>query len=195
MGSKALPGREVFARKLQKHMPPETLRLVMLAYRLSKYGHMLKKRDGGDRYFEHPKRVALVLLDELNVSDSEMIIAALLHDIKEDSFILEWWDIEFFFGERVRNLVQILTKEKKGDKPFLEREYIAKLRKAQRDARLIKLADRLDNLRDLGGCLPEKQERILEETMRFYLPLARRTNRYLFTQIAEECQKRKNRTP
>ncbi len=162
-------------------MPEETVRLVMLAYRLSKYGHMLQKRDGGERYFEHPKRVALVLIDELGIYDPDMLVAALLHDIKEDSFILEWWDIEEIFGGRVRKLVEILTKEKKT-------EYIRKIRRAEREARIIKLADRLDNVRDFEGCTNEKRSRVVAETVRHYLPLARRTNRYLFQELTRICE-------
>lgn len=182
-------GRLEFERKLKEKVSEEKIRLVMRAYRFSKYGHMIDIRDSGVRYFEHPKRVALILMDELGIYDHEMIIAALLHDIKEDSFILEWEDIEDIFDEKVLVMVKILTKEKsKGGKV-----YIRKIRKAEEAARIIKLADRLDNLRELWDCSTEKQERTIRETEKYYLSIAKRTNGYLYKKMKEICDSYKNR--
>lgn len=182
-------GRIEFEAKLREKLPPETIQLVMFAYRLSKYGHMGQKRDSGLRYFEHPKRVALILMDELGIYNSDDIMAALLHDIEEDSFILEEQDIVRNFGEKVLEIVKILTREE----PEERKAYIRKIRKAEKTARIIKLSDRLDNLRELTWCTYEKQQRIVQETMLYFLPLARRTNYYLYRKIQEICQLYQNR--
>ncbi len=160
----------------------------MLAYRLAKYAHRGQRRDGGKRYFDHPKRVALILIDELQIYDHEMIIAALLHDLKEDTFMLEWDDIELIWGMRVKEMVDALTKEVHlTDREERDRRYKTKIRAADRQTKLVKLADRLDNLRDFDACTPEKQRRYIQETRRDYLPLAWKTNRYLYRKMREIC--------
>ena len=80
-------GREEFEKLLRFKMSPDNLKLVMKAYRMSKYGHRGQKRDSGERYFEHPKTVALIIAGEFKIYDHEVISAALLHDDVEDSFI------------------------------------------------------------------------------------------------------------
>ena len=84
-----MENRASFEARLKYRMAPHLFELVMDAYRLSKYGHRGQKRDDGTRYFEHPRRVAKILL-LWGIYDHEMLIAALLHDIKEDSHILTW---------------------------------------------------------------------------------------------------------
>ena len=142
----------------------------MDAYNFSKYGHRGQERDNGDRYFEHPRRVALILIDELKIYDHEMIIAALLHDIEEDSYILTWDRIQKDFGDRALGFIKLLTKQL-GQK--LE-DYLLALQQADEAAQLLKLADRLDNVRDMKGCTEEKRKRYLLETTRYFLPWARK---------------------
>ena len=181
-------GSEEFSKKLRHKVSPHELDFIMLAYRLSKYGHRDQARDDGERYFEHPKAVALILIDELQIYDAEMIIAALLHDLKEDTWMLEWRDIELIFGARVRELVHMLTKEPESS--IKEKaEYLERIVVASEEARLIKLADRLHNVRTLSSCSPAKQARYLEETREFFIPLARATHPYLAEQIEKACAK------
>lgn len=191
-------GRKEFERRLREKadLTPKEFQLIMLAYRLSKYGHRNQERDDGERYFEHPKRVALILIDEntdFMPLRPEMVITALLHDIKEDSFILTWEDIEMIFGKNVRKMVETLTKDRNLEKELRDEFYFKRLAAASSRIKNIKLADRLDNVRHLAGCSLEKQRRYLKETEEFFLPLAEKTNWLLFSLLKRECEKYANK--
>ncbi len=163
-------GREEFEKLVKFSLSPSDFRKVMLAYRLSKYGHRNQMRETGERYFEHPKAVALILIQELKLQDrADIITTALLHDLQEDTFLLEWDDIEFIFGENVVRSVRALTKEE--EKPYHEQ-----LESAPADVLLVKLSDRLHNLRTLGGCTDKKKQKQLIETREKYIPLVDRLN-------------------
>jgi len=195
----ATVGRLEFEKKLRRiDLTPYEFWLITFAYRQAKNGHGYgdKRRDGGERQFEHPKRVALILMDEnadFMPPDPEMIIAALLHDIKEDCFILTWEDIERIFGKRIKKMVEILTKDKELGEELRNEIYFKKLAAASSKIKNIKLADRLDNVRTLGDCSPEKQKEYLSETINFYLPLAKKTNGLLYHLLKIECEKYTNK--
>ena len=182
--------KEDFEKKLS-NLSEEEKEEIMLAYKFAELGHKGQLRDGGEPYFEHPKRAALILIDELNIIDShlllisDMIVAELLHDIKEESSILTWEEIELFFGPVVKLMVETLTKDK--SLPLRERDekYMEKLKNADTDARIkmVKLADRLDNLRTLQACSAAKQKHIIQETQEHYLDLAEKTSDYLFEEM------------
>lgn len=168
MTTETVVNRAQFEEQIAKYFIPSQLRLIMMAYRFSKYGHRGQERDGGGRYFDHPREVSLILLRQ-GLFDHEMIIAALLHDVMEDSFILTWEDLEFIFGSRVCGLVKLLTKE-----PGLPKEqYFPRLLSGPPEAWLIKMADRLHNLSTLGSCTREKQIKQIKETREKYFPLCR----------------------
>ncbi len=186
-------GRSQFEELAGKYFIPSQIQLIMLAYRLSKYGHRGQERDGGGRYFDHPRQVSLTLLEK-GVFDHEIIIAALLHDVMEDSFILTWADVEFIFGKRVCTLVKLLTKETGLPKD----QYFPRLLSGPPEAWLIKLADRLHNLETLSSCTPQKQLKQIKETREKYFPLCRKLaedTRYstladwFYQQFNEICQK------
>lgn len=162
----AVVGRQVFVKKLTPLLSPRDLEAVMTAYVLAKYGHMNQVREVGHvRYFEHPKSVAWILADELRMDDRDTLVMALLHDTLEDSHILTPYRIELNFGKEVVVGLQLLTKKPKPG--YLSRlvEY------ASWKVLLVKLADRLHNLRTLYGCTKRKQRAQVEETKRYFLPL------------------------
>lgn len=188
-------GRVGFERKLREkaNLTPREFQLIMLAYRLTKYGLSGQMRDDEKtRSFEHSKRVALILIDEntdFMPLKPEMVIVALLHDIKEDSFILTWEDIEMIFGKNIKEMVETLTKDKTLEKELRTEFYFKRLTTASSEIKNIKLADRLDNIRDIGNCSPEKQKKYLKETVDFFLPLAKITNWLLYHLLKKECEK------
>lgn len=98
--------RENFFARLTPFMAPSELRNVEIAYMMAKFGHRAQFRkeldaDGNPvRYFEHVRRVALVLLDELHIRDPEMICTALLHDCLEDTKDVTEGIIEHLFGRK-----------------------------------------------------------------------------------------------
>lgn len=164
-------GRKEFENLLRFKMSPANIKLVMEAYRMSKYGHKGQERQSGERYFEHPKAVALILINEFHIYDHEMIIAALLHDGIEDSFIFgddeeAFETIKKEFGERSMRLVRSVTKlpcaqEKKAQRDC---QYYNNLFDGEIEAKILKVADRIHNLRTLKHCDTQKQDKQLLET-------------------------------
>ena len=137
------------------------------AYMFAKYGHRGQKRDDGSRYFDHPRAVAEIVIDELKIVDNWMIVAAaLLHDILEDSYLFNESRLQFCFGAHVALWVKLLTKEKGVD-------YYKRLRECVYwQVLLVKLCDRLHNLRTLHNCSSKKQHWYIEETKKYHIPLA-----------------------
>jgi len=165
-----------FMRRFRLKITPADIERLDYAYDMAKYGHRNQFRESGARYFEHVRATAIVLVDELGITDVEIIIAALLHDMLEDSFLLTHDRIKVTFGERVSSLVSAVTKPKKGDPRFSsdhERHlwYFEQMRVSSPEAKLLKLADRLQNMRTLDSCSPEKQNRKIKETRDVYIPL------------------------
>lgn len=144
-------------------------------YAMKAHGHQL--RASGDPYFTHPLEVAAILTD-MKLDDAT-IAAALLHDVVEDTEAT-LTEIEQLFGGEISELVEGLTKIKRLDlisKEAAQAENLRKLLLAMsRDARvlLVKLADRLHNMRTLHHVKPDKRARIAQETMDIYAPLAGR---------------------
>ncbi|MEX0918221.1 MAG: HD domain-containing protein [Candidatus Paceibacterota bacterium] len=170
--------RESFMGIVLRYYPPDDERYLKIekAYHTAKVAFAEVVRDGGDRYFEHLRSVALILMVHLRVRDTDVIIAALLHDIVED---IEGWDynrVRDLFGPRVAMLVWYVTKPKLkefgDDKRERDRRYHENLLHAPRESVIIKLADRLHNLLTLWETDAEKRSRKIQETQDFYLALA-----------------------
>lgn len=158
--------RRDFFDLLATRLSPDDLEQIGAAYEFSKYGHRNQLRDSGERYFDHPRSVALIIFEELGITDWQMIVAALLHDIREDSHILTERRIKLNFGETVAGWIKLLTKESGVD-------YHARLQSCRIwQLWVLKLSDLLHNLRTLGGCDPEKRRHKITETREVYIPLA-----------------------
>lgn len=165
--------RASFQDRLRPIVPPGQLIDIEHAYMISKYVHRAQVRmeldENGNplRYFEHPRRVALILMDTVGVTDPIILCAALLHDTVEDSEELSPAAIERYWGSEVASLVQLLSKTPKEG-------YVERLNK-HGDWRtlLIKACDRLDNLRSLdpSDVSGEFRTRQLKETHELYIPL------------------------
>lgn len=166
-----IENRTSFFSRLEPYHAPSTLLDIHLAYTLAKFSHRAQVRkeidDEGNavRYFEHVRRVTLVLIDEARIVDPTMIIASLLHDGIEDTRDLTPAMIEHCFGSDVVKIVKILSKVPK--EGYLDRFYTSG------DWRpfMIKACDRLDNLRSLSQASPEFQDKQLKETQEKYVPL------------------------
>src|SRR3989339_441758 len=152
--------------------------LIAEAFEFAKAAHAGQKRKTGEDYFEHSVETAAILA-EIGMR-SRTTAAALLHDVPEDTkFTLE--DIRQKFGNETAELVDGITKlgkfKLRGDKKEVQLENLRKIFLAMaEDIRvvLIKLADRLHNMRTLHALPPEKKERIARETMEIYAPIANR---------------------
>ena len=163
--------------RVKRYDPDADEDLLNRAYVYAMKAHGSQKRASGDPYFSHPLEVAAILTD-LRVDD-QTIAAAMLHDTIEDTETTRT-DIANRFGENIASLVEGLTKIKKLDlvsKKAAQAENLRKLLLAvAADARvlLVKLADRLHNMRTLHYVPPDKRARIAEETLEIYAPLAGR---------------------
>ncbi len=169
--------REGFESEIKAAFNRKSTRQIMRAYRLSKYGHRNQWRDDGTRYFDHPKALALLLV-RLGVRNAAVIIVALLHDIVEDSFILLFEDVQYWFGTTAERSLRMVTKDKKAG--MTVEEYFERMADDGPASWLVKLADRLHNLRTLpdsddpvkhAKCKQKKLNQV-DETRRFILPLA-----------------------
>lgn len=173
---------ELYARLIEKikhyHPSADDLRMIDKAYNFAKKSHGDQKRKSGEPYIIHPLHTALILADlEL---DKESIMAGLLHDVMEDTAATREIMIKEF-GEEVTDLVDGVTKLTKldydVDKVEEQAENLRKMFLAMaKDIRviLIKLADRLHNMRTLMYMTPEKQKEKSKETMDIYAPIADR---------------------
>jgi guanosine-3',5'-bis(diphosphate) 3'-pyrophosphohydrolase len=163
--------------RVQRYKPDvnEALLNKAYVYAMQKHGH--QKRASGDPYFSHPLEVAAILTDMH--MDEATIAVALLHDTIEDTSATRA-EIDELFGPEMGKLVEGLTKLKKLDLVSKKAEQAENLRKLllaiSEDVRvlLVKLADRLHNMRTLDHMPEAKRQRIAEETMDIYAPLAGR---------------------
>ena len=152
--------------------------IIKRAYAFAKDAHKGIRRRSGEPYILHPIAVAKIVSQEIGLG-STSICAALLHDVVEDTeYTVE--DIEMNFGKKIASIVDGLTKISGGifgDKASVQAENFRKLLLTMsEDVRvvLIKMADRLHNMRTLGSMLPSKQYKIAGETLYIYAPLAHR---------------------
>lgn len=164
--------------RVRKYHPSDDISLIDKAYNLAYDAHKDQVRKSGEPYIIHPLCVAIILAD-LEM-DKETIAAGLLHDVVEDT-IFTTEEIEGLFGSDVALLVDGVTKLGKlqydGDKIEVQAENLRKMFLAMaKDIRviIIKLADRLHNMRTLKHMKPEKQQEKARETLDIYSPIAHR---------------------
>ena len=175
--------------RVRKYNPKVNEELLNRAYVYAMKAHGEQVRASGDPYFSHPLEVAAILTD-LKLDDAT-IAAALLHDTIEDTEATRA-EIERLFGKDIGKLVEGLTKLKKLDLVTREAKQAENLRKLllaiADDVRvlLVKLADRLHNMRTLAHVPPDKRRRIAEETLDIYAPLAARMGMYEMREELED---------
>src|ERR1700693_4791121 len=164
-------------RRMRANRPKDDLELIRKAYDFSQQHHAGQSRASGEPYLVHPLEVALVLA-EMKM-DPVAIAAGLLHDSVEDTSVTIV-DIRKEFGEQVAHIVEGVTKISKIDFATREEAQAENLRKMMLamvdDIRvvLIKLADRLHNMRTLEHLQPDRQHKIAQETLEIYAPIAHR---------------------
>jgi guanosine-3',5'-bis(diphosphate) 3'-pyrophosphohydrolase len=152
---------------------------VEQAYRFAAAAHDGHVRDEGTPYIDHPVRVARILWEDLGSRDVDLIVAALNHDVLEDCAWLDETVLSGALGERATSLIKDVTKAKvaEEDKPARDRAYLDSLRGAPHDSRLLKLADRIDNLRCVVHAgQPDKAARYLKVSREEFIPLALATD-------------------
>lgn len=171
---------EYLIERVRPQLDTGQLGQVYQAYEVARDAHSGQTRDEGTPYIVHPIRVAVSLVDELNLYSPTLICSALLHDVIEDCDITRE-DIGRMFGEEIAEVVWLLTKLEE----VRLSEYLARIEAAAHTgAPIVKLCDRLDNLRSVVHTpLLEKKRRYVRTTEDLFLPLAARTNRYLHDEL------------
>ena len=170
-----MENKKTFHNRVAPYFSPSDQLDIKLAYSLAKFGHRAQVRKElvngkPTRYFEHVRRAAIILMDEVKIMDKNMIISALLHDAVEDTEDLSPELIEHCFGDEVAGMVNLLSKVPKEG-------YIERLQGCVNWRPLtVKGCDKLDNLRSLmiPGTTLEFQQKQLKEVKGEYLPIFNR---------------------
>jgi guanosine-3',5'-bis(diphosphate) 3'-pyrophosphohydrolase len=180
---------EYLRDKLAPRIRAEELALVRRAYEVAESAHAGQMRDEGTPYIIHPLRVAVSLADELEIYSPKLICGALLHDVIEDSPTTRE-EIAEMFGEEIAEIVWLLTKFDDVSLPA----YLAAIEAAaETGAPMVKLCDRLDNLRFLAHSpKAEKKRRYIRTTEQHYLPMAARTNKYIYHEMLRLLEEARN---
>lgn len=172
-----MPSIDAFADRISRYLGPDQVNLVRRAYYYAEQAHDGQRRRSGEAYVTHPLAVANILADMH--MDHQSLMAAMLHDVIEDTGIPKE-ALVAQFGETVAELVDGVSKLTQMDfqtKAEAQAENFQKMAMAMaRDIRviLVKLADRLHNMRTLEVLSGEKRRRIAKETLEIYAPIANR---------------------
>jgi guanosine-3',5'-bis(diphosphate) 3'-pyrophosphohydrolase len=180
--------RATFFARLEPFLAPSALLDIQLAYTLAKYGHRAQVRKELDpqgkpvRYFEHVRRVVIILIDEVKVIDPVMIIAGIQHDGPEDTEDLTPPMIEHCFGSDVTQVIKVLSKTP--PEGYIQRFHMCT------DWRpfVLKGCDRLDNLRSLPGTSTAFRAKQVAETREKYCPLLDRMMQLVPPAFKERAQ-------
>jgi len=151
------------------------------AFELAQLAHANQTRDEGTPYIFHPMRVALILTDEFHVRDIHTVVLAILHDVPEkiggrpSTDLLS--DIGSLFGDHTAEELRTLTTKIGVTREERDSYYIRAIRESPMHVKLVKLADRIDNVRSLRmSPSVEKRKRYIHETERDFMPFARDVN-------------------
>ena len=186
--------RKQFFALLKDQLTGEEIRGVQTAYWIAKEAHRTQTRDSGERYFEHPRHTARILIEHCTVN-AGTIILALLHDTLEDT-VLPHGVIEAQFGKDMLDDVLLLSRRyavfsaTTGTITRWEEKtkavYYGAIAEAEQRVRLVKVADRIDNLRSMTREWPKERRRWYQrDTKRTVLPIAEATD----TGLADELKK------
>jgi len=184
--------REMFFMLLERDVSPSGLLLIQKAYWFAKNVHDWQRRDSGERYFEHPRAVATMLIDR-GVRDPSILALALIHDSIEDGFTPSGV-IVGLFGPTIYRWLLILSKKL----PVFDEitgkviawgkkdagDYFAAISAAPADVQRVKLADRLHNLKTCGDAWgQERIRKYIKETEKHLLPIAERVDLSFYAEM------------
>ena len=180
--------REEFFHLVQQNRSAKDIEEIRHAYWLAELGHAHQVRDDGERFFNHPRRVAVSLI-KFGYGETANVKSGLLHDIVEETNT-PYTVIVNLLGQETWEWTQLLSRSIPAFDPISgqviarvkkeDKEYYQGLYDAAFGVRVSKLADRLDNLCTIGPFEPERKRRYLDETYTYVLPLAQMTcPRYL----------------
>ncbi|MDR0926831.1 MAG: RelA/SpoT family protein [Ignavibacteria bacterium] len=182
---------QILLDECKANIPNCDEKMIRLAFNYCIIAHEGKLRKSGAKYYTHPLSVAFIVIQEIPL-DNESVIAALLHNVLDESDIYTYEDLRFTFGATVAQILESITRIKFVESQHIDRpdqvdNYRKLLLTLFTDIRiiLIKLADKLDNMRTLQYVSSESQIKIARETLDIYAPFA---NRFGLTRIKFELE-------
>lgn len=181
---------------LQHRVSIIDMQKIFSAYDMAESVHEYQFRNDGSPYFYHTTRTTKILIDIAEIYDIDVLCAALLHDVLEDSPVLTKEVLEYNFGAYTAYLVEILTKElsaPKDDIHQIEKEYVQRLSESPIDALLIKLAARLDNFRCLQFHLKRNPFHYIQSTEQQFFPLAEQSANIAAKKLVHELKIERNK--
>ena len=164
---------------------------VWQAFQFASQSHRDQVRDNGEPYISHPVRVALSIRNEFGEGNTDTLVLALLHDVLEGkpNHRPDIGTLTQAFGPDIVNDCRVLTEKTGATRAERDENYSVAIKNSTSRVKLIKCADRLDNVRDLlSNPSPKKVERYLKETEKYYTPLAESTSR-IAVQLLENALK------
>lgn len=182
--------------RLRNHGSILSFQKVLDAYEMAKSVHEFQVRNDGTPYFFHSTRVVRILLDELSIYDEDVLIAALLHDVLEDSDTITRGVLEFNFGSYVAYIVETLTKDLRRaarNPDDVDLEHVRRLSNSSDDCLVIKLTARLDNIRCLSFNLKRNPLIYLTNTLDRYVPIVAESRNPKLTRLVQEIRQEANK--
>lgn len=177
-------------------LDPVELTTVLGAYEMAASVHEYQLRNDSTPYFWHLSRVARIVIHELEYINADVISAALLHDVLEDSDIITAEVIKYNFSAYIAYIVEVLTKNIRllgVQREQEDVEYIERLRYSSIDCKIVKFAERLDNYRCLEFGVKRNPFGYIEATERDYYPMAREERHPHLEHIVEEMDRIKRK--
>ena len=188
--------RDELIADVAHELDPAGLTTVLGAYEMAASVHELQTRSDSTPYFWHISRVVKILVRELHCLSPDVLSAALLHDVLEDSTIITAEVIKFNFGSYVSYIVEVLTKNIRltGAARVRENaEYIERLSYSSLDCKVVKFAERLDNFRCMEFGVKSNPFRYIDETEKQYFPMAAAENNRMLDYLVAEMKKIKGK--
>lgn len=182
-----------YFNRMSSYFVEKDMEEIRTAYAFSKYGHKTQERDDGTRYFDHPKAVSLIIFDDFRIRfDWRVIVIALLHDIPEDQYMITERRIDINFKKLVAYGIKFVTKDEHSKPIFFERLKECGMWRPM----IVKLADRIHNLRTLENSTLEKKRKQIKETREEYFAICDAAEkkvpknfRYAVTYAREELER------
>ncbi|MFA6233224.1 MAG: HD domain-containing protein [Bacteroidota bacterium] len=188
--------RQELIDAIASRVDPVELTTILGAYEMAASVHEYQLRNDSTPYFWHLSRVARIIIYEIHYLNADVISAALLHDVLEDSDIITAEVLKYNFSAYISYIVEVLTKNIRllGEQRDQEdHDYIERLRYSSIDCKIVKFAERLDNYRCLEFGLKRNPFGYIEVTERDYYPMAQEEQNAMLHRIVEEMDQIKRK--
>jgi (p)ppGpp synthase/HD superfamily hydrolase len=188
--------RQELIDEIAKKVDPVELTTVLGAYEMASSVHEYQMRNDSTPYFWHLTRVVRIIVHELEYLNADVISAALLHDVLEDSEIITAEVLKYNFNAYISYIVEVLTKNIRLmglQREQEDQEYIERLRYSSIDCKIVKFAERLDNYRCLEFGVKRNPFGYIEVTERDYYPMAREEQNPILDRIVDEMSRIKRK--